>query len=120
MLEDTLEFLTVLRTATEKGIVTWRVVDNDERDLFEASVDGQEITVERLMLREPDDVGGEHAFVRVVGLKVWEVFARGTQGYDIVMSMLGVNILGWKQGAEGYGKSLKMATSRIRNLLPED
>ena len=120
MLEDTLEFLTVLRTATEKGIVTWRIVDNDERDLFEASVDGQEITVELLMLRGPDDMGGERAFVRVVGLKVWEVFARGTQGYDIVMSMLCLNIFGWKQGAEGHGKSLKRATSRIRDLLPKD
>jgi hypothetical protein len=116
-LDDRLAFLEALQIATEQGAVTWRMVEDDERDLYEASVDGEAITVERLMLHSPRDGGGERVFVRVVGLKVWEVFAIGTVGYDMVMSMLSVNIFGWKDGHDGHIKSLRKATVRVRALL---
>lgn len=121
MLEDALEFLRALHTATECGAVTWRIAGDDDRHLFEASVDGESITVERLMLHDPvDGGGGEHAFVRVVGLKVWEVFARGTPGYDMIMSMLSLNIFGWKEGQIGHAKSIRKAIARVRAVLPNE
>jgi hypothetical protein len=117
-LADQLAFLEALRRATERGAITWRMIEDDERDMCEASVDGEAITVERLMLRGADGQGSERVFVRLVGMNLWEVFAIGTEGYERIMSMLGLSILGWKDGQDGHAKSLRNATGRVRALLP--
>src|SRR5689334_14145659 len=117
MLDESLAFLDALYEATRRGVVTWRMVPNEPCDLFEASVDGETVTIELLMLYELDSTTGERAFVRIVGLKTWEVFARGTAGYDTVLRMLSLNISGWSEGQAGAKKSLQRALARVRALL---
>lgn len=114
MLAASLTFISALFEATRCGALSWRMRSDDDRDLFEASVADELVTVEILYL--PGTSGSERAFVRVIGLNAWEVFARGSDGYDVVMRMLALNIPGWSDGQAGYEKALERATARIRAL----
>jgi hypothetical protein len=114
MSKASLAFVSALLDATRSGALTWRIGSDDDRDLFEAPVADELVTVEILYL--PGASGSERAFVRVVGLKTWEVFARGSDGYDLVMGMLALNIPGWADGQVGNEKALELATARIRAL----
>jgi len=116
MSEASLTFVAALLEATRSGALTWQIRSDDDRDLFEASVADELVTVEILYLSGTS--GSERAFVRVVGLKTWEVFARGTNGYDLIMRMLALNIPGWSDGQVGNEKALERATARIRGLGP--
>jgi hypothetical protein len=59
MLERTLAFVSALLGATRSGALTWRISANDDRDLFEAFVDDESISVEILYL--PALSGSERA-----------------------------------------------------------
>jgi hypothetical protein len=115
VLEKSLAFLAALFEATRSGALTWRIASDDDHDLFETSVADEHVTVEILHL--PGSSGSERAFVRIVGLKTWEVFARGTEGYDTVMRMLTLSIPAWAEGSAGSARQLERATDRIRQLI---
>jgi hypothetical protein len=114
--EAQIEFLESLHEASRLNVIAWRIVDDDDRDAFKATVDGGTIEVELLYLPGPPGGGSERAFARVSGLKTYFTYAVGTRGYDIIMGMLRFHIHGWTEGAAGAIKSLNRATSRVRAL----
>jgi hypothetical protein len=115
LVEKSLALMTALFDATLAGALTWRMTADGDRDLFEALVDDEQITLEILSLQ--GTLGSERAFVRFVGLKAWEVFARGTEGYELAMRMLAVNVPGWAEGMSASEKRLERATNRVRQLI---
>ena len=117
--EAQIEFLESLHEASRRNIITWRIVEDDDRDAFAATVDGETLEVELLYVPGAPGCGSERGFVRVTGLKTYFTYAVGTRGYDLIMSMLSLHILGWAQGTAGGLKSLARATQRLRALLKQ-
>ncbi len=117
--EAQIEFLEALHEASRRNVITWRIVEDDERDAFAATVDGETLEVELLYVPGASGSGSERGFVRMSGLKTYFTYAVGTRGYAIVMSMLSLHIFGWAEGTAGGLKSLARATARVRALLQE-
>jgi len=114
-----IEFLESLHDASRRNVITWRIVEDDDRDAFEATVDGETLEVELLYVPGAPGCGSERGFLRVSGLKTYFTYAVGTRGYEIIMSMLSLHIHGWTEGAAGSLKSLARATQRVRALLQQ-
>ena len=112
-----IQFLEALGEASRRKVILWRNVDDDNRDAFEADVDGQKIEVDLLYLPSGSGKGSERALVRVNGLKTWFTYAVGTRGYDLVMSMLASQFSTWASGTAGALKHLEHATKKIQALL---
>jgi hypothetical protein len=115
--EAQINFLESLHEASRNNVITWRIVDDDDRDAFAATVDGETLEVELLYVPGAPGHGSERGFVRVSGLKTYFTYAVGTRGYDIIMSMLSLHIFGWAEGTAGGLRSLARATQRVRALL---
>ncbi|HXI54193.1 MAG TPA: hypothetical protein VNH84_21925 [Candidatus Saccharimonadales bacterium] len=117
--EAQIEFLESLHEASRRNVITWRIAEGDDRDAFEATVDGETLEVELLYVPGASGRGTERGFVRVSGLKTYFTYAVGTRGYDIIMSMLSLHIHGWAEGTAGSLKRLARATARVRALLQQ-
>lgn len=117
--EAQIEFLQSLHEASRQNVITWRILEDDERDAFEATVDGETLKVELLYVSGAPGRGSERGFVRVSGLEICFTYAVGTPAYNIIMSMLSLHIHGWAEGTAGSLKGLVRATQRIRALLKQ-
>ena len=119
MTHHTHDLVETLLLATREGRLRWRTEFDDlERDTFCADVGDDRIQIELLLLPPLIKTeGSERAFVRVTGLKLWEVFARGTYEYDQIMEMLSLNVDGWDRGGEARARSIRRAIERV-NALP--
>ena len=117
--EAQIQFLESLHEASRQNVITWRIIEDDDRDAFEATVDGETLEVELLYVPGAPGRGSERGFVRVSGLKTYFTYAVGTRGYDIILSMLSLHIHGWADGTAGSLKSLARATQRVRALLQQ-
>ena len=117
--EAQIEFLESLHEASRRNVITWRKVEDDDRDAFEATVDGETLEVELLYVPGAPGRGSERGFVRVSGLKTYFTYAVGTRGHEIIMSMLSLHIHGWADGTASGLKSLSRATQRVRALLQQ-
>jgi hypothetical protein len=115
--EAQIQFLETLYEATRLERLAWSSVEDDGRDAFVATVDGEAVEVELLYVPVTPGKGSERAFVRVSGLKTWFTCAVGTRGYDLVMSMLSLQVFGWSGGTAGSLKQLARATERVRALF---
>jgi hypothetical protein len=117
--EAQIEFLESLHEATRQNVITWRIVEDDDRDAWEAAVDGETLEVELLYVQGAPGRGSLGGFLRVSGLKTDFTYAIGTRGYDIIMAMLSLHIFGWSEGNAGSLKRLAHATQRVRLLLQQ-
>jgi hypothetical protein len=117
--EAQIEFLESLHEASRRNVITWRIVNDDDRDAFEGTVDGETLEVELLYIPGAPGRGSERGFVRVRGLKTYFTYAVGTRGYEIIMSMLSLHIHGWAEGTAGSLKRLARGTQRVRALLEQ-
>lgn len=117
--EAQIEFLESLHDASSRNVITWHIVEDDDRDAFEAAVDGETLEVELLYVPGACRHGSERGFVRVSGLKTYFTYAVGTRGYGIIMGMLSLHIPGWGEGTAGGLKSLTRATQTVRALLQQ-
>jgi len=117
--EAQIDLLESLHEASRRNVITWRIVEDDNRDAFEATVDGERLEVELLYVPGAPNRGSERGFVRVSGLKTYFTYAVGTCGYEVIMSMLSLHIHGWAEGVAGSLKSLARATQTVRALLQQ-
>ncbi len=117
--EAQIEFLESLHEASRRNVLKWRMVEDDDRDAFVTTVDGETLEMELLYVSGAPDRGSERGFMRVSGLKTYFTCAVGTRGYDIIMSMLSFHIFGWEEGTAGGLKSLARAIQKVRALLQQ-
>lgn len=118
MLDDKqIQLLEILHEATRRNLINWHTIEDDERDVYGAFVDGEEIVVEILCIPIIVDQGAERGFVRFSGFKTYFTYAVGTRGYNLIMNMLSMQIFGWVEGTESALKRLTQATGKIQTLL---
>ena len=111
-------FIKALHEATERKLVAWvRHLDDDDREIFHPVADGERVEVELIYF--PVATGGVHERVlaRVSGLKTYFSVAVGTDAYDVILSMLSMNVFGWQEGRRGALSQLRRATERVSRLV---
>jgi hypothetical protein len=87
-----------LHQATDRRFVTWMIVPNDNRDIFQALVDGEPVMVEFISFAVAAEGAYERVLARVTGLKTEIQVAVGTEAYDLIASMLSLNIRAGTKG----------------------
>ena len=112
-----IQFLEALYEATENHKIVWSIVEDEDRDLFHATLDGESINIELVYFEVATGGTFERLLAIISGLKVYIRASVGTPAYDIVSSMLSKNIPSWSQGRKGGINSLSKATSRINRFL---
>ena len=117
MNEAEIIFLRSLLEATEKKRITWSMIPDDDREQFQAIVDGDIVEIELVYFEVA--TGGVYEIIIAIisGMKVYIRAAVGTPAYDIVSEMLSISIEAWDQ--EGGMKRLTKATARIKKLLED-
>lgn len=107
-----LAFVEALRDATVGNHIVWTSVADDDREIYQAEIDGDIVKVEFVYF--PVAVGGvfEKVLANVSGMKTYFQVATGTPAYHALRDMV-VPQQSHKSGV----KSLARATTRVRRLL---
>jgi hypothetical protein len=112
-----IRFLEALHVATERNLISWKKTLDDDRDVFEAEVDGEVIAVELVYFRVASGETCERVLARVAGMKTHFHVALGTKAYDLISGMLSMQVEGWDKGrADGLSR-LEKATARVESLV---
>ena len=107
-------FLKKLLEATKKGIIQWKIEKNDNEEIFVAKFDDTAFFIEIIYLPlKPDGKGSERSLVRIYSNKLYETFAIGTEGYELIMAMLEQNISDWKEAKISYDKKILALTKML-------
>jgi hypothetical protein len=116
MQEAELRFLSALLEATRQNLMTWSLVEDDDRAIYHAVVGTDSIAVE-LVYVPTAGKSSERLLARVSGLGVYFHAAVGTRAYHVISEMLSLQIFGWADGRAGALKSLATATAQVNGLL---
>src|SRR4051812_15850459 len=119
MHDAAIRFLEALHLATARNLVSWKRVPDDDRDIFEAEVDGDVVRVELVYFQEASGQSFERVLARVTGLKTYFHVAIGTEAYDLISSMLSMHVAGWDHGRAESVSRLDQATARVSGLTGE-
>jgi hypothetical protein len=114
-LEETL--LSSLHEATHQKLISWQIVQNDNRVVFSTQIKDAPLQIEFVYF--PTSVGETHEelLTRVSGLGIYFSVADGTRSHDIIQSMLSMQIFGWAEGRLDSIKKLQSANSKVQKLL---
>lgn len=119
MREAQLRFLSALHEATRRGAIRWRLVDDDDRDIYRAAIKEAHVDIEFVYVMVAGGECAERYVARVSGLGSYFQVAIGTEGYETIESMLCLQVFGWEEGHAGALKALDRATSRVVALVSE-
>lgn len=110
-------FLSSLHEATRQKLISWHIMKNDNREIFAAQIEGAVLQIEFVYF--PQSVGDVHERVltRVSGLGTYFNVSMGTRSYDIINSMLSMQIFGWSEGRLSGIEKLRSANSKIQSLF---
>lgn len=108
-----IEILNLLLEATRKKCMNWKVIDDPERDLFSSEIGNDSFQIELINLQRAGENCCERALARIQGQKIYQTYAIGTKGYDLLVSILRENIFGWKEGFEGAISDLTKMKRRL-------
>ncbi len=114
-----LQFLEALYEATANNKIIWAIVDDDNREIFQTTIDSEVVQIEFIYFKDSTGETSESLIAIVSGLKVYIRTSVGTPAYNIVTNMLSINIIGWSQGLEKSKASLTKAASRVRKLVSD-
>jgi hypothetical protein len=114
-LEET--FLTSLYEATRHGVISWEIIQNDNRTIFSAQAQDKSVQIEFVYFPTASNDTYEHILTRVTGLGLYFSVMEGTRSFDIINSMLSIQIFGWSKGRLDGIKKLKSANAKIQKLL---
>jgi hypothetical protein len=114
-LEET--FLSSLHDATHQKLISWQIIQNDNRVVFSTQIKDAPLQIEFVYF--PTSVGETHEelLTRVSGLGFYFSVADGTRSHDIIQSMLSMQIFGWAEGRLDGIKKLQSANSKVQKLL---
>ena len=114
-----IEILNLLLNATRNKMMAWKIVEDSENDLFSSEIGTDSFEIELISLQRSDGNTCERALARIQGRKIYQTYAIGTTGYDLLLSMLRENIFGWKEGSEGSDREMMKLKKRIEKVITE-
>jgi len=117
MREAQMRFLNALLAATRQRLIGWSVAEDDDRNIYNATIGNDSVMVEFVSV-PTGGTSGERMLARVSGMGVYFQAALGTEMYDIIEEMLSLQIFGWSEGRSSGLRSLAKATARIEQLGP--
>lgn len=112
-----IEILKLLLEATRKKMMVWKIIENDESDLFSSVIGIDSFEIELINLIRAEKSICEKALARIQGRKIYQTYAIGTEGYELLLLILRENILGWKDGSEGANGELIKLKKRLETTI---
>ena len=107
-----------LLEATKKGLLEWKIDDQSENEeKFIGNLYDRTFTIEIIYLPRSDGKGNERSLVRISNNKLYETFAIGTKGYELIFEMLQENILSWKEAKISHEKDISALTKILSEKL---
>ena len=109
-----LALVEALRAATDRGLVSWASVPDDDRDTWVAEIGGEVVRVEFVSF--PVAVGGssKNVLATLSGMKTQFQMTAGTPAFQILRDMLKP-----QQLRENEFKGLTKATAQLRRLIED-
>jgi hypothetical protein len=110
-------FLSSLHEATRQKLISWHIVQNDNREIFATQIEDAVLQIEFVYF--PQSIGDVHERIltRVRGLGTYFSVSMGTRSYDTINSMLSMQILGWSEGRLSGIEKLRSANSKVQSLF---
>ena len=96
-----------LLEATKKRLLKWKIDEQSEKEgKFIGNLVDKTFNIEIIYLPRSDGQGSERSLVRISNNKLYETFAIGTRGYELILEMLNKNIFGWKKSKASHEKDI--------------
>lgn len=114
-----IEILNLLHEATLKKMMVWKIVEDSESDLFSSEIGVDSFQIELINLQRAGESTCERALARIQGRKIYQTYAIGTKGYELLLLILRENIFGWKEGSEGANLELIKLRKRLETEITE-
>jgi hypothetical protein len=114
-----IEILYLLLQATRNKMMVWKFVEDSENDLFSSEIGTDSFEIELINLQKAGESTCERALARIQGRKIYQTYAIGTKGFDLLLLILRENIFGWKEGSEGAARELIKLRKRLETKITE-
>lgn len=120
MIETTdIAILNLLFEATRNKLMVWKIVEDNENELFSSGIGTDTFEIELINLQRAGESICERALARIQGRKIYQTYAIGTKGYELLLLILSENIFGWKKGSEGAKGDLAKLRKRLETIITE-
>ena len=114
-----IKILQLLLKATREAMMTWSNVDDDSVDMFSSRLGNDSFEIELIHLQRSDETVCERALARIQSKKIYQTYAIGTEGFDLITTMLSETIFGWKEGSQNAEIELTKLKNRIETKITE-
>jgi hypothetical protein len=112
--EAELAFVEALYDATNLGHITWAILPDDERDIYQSEIDGEVLQIEFMYFPLATGDCAERVIATVSGMKTYFQVAVGTPAYHMLKHMLSL-----EQARDHSIHNLTRATSRIQTITED-
>jgi hypothetical protein len=112
-----LEFIRRLSLLTEQQKCRWVQTGSDA---FEGRLADQVISAEFIHFARTDEMGADRTMVRLTGFRMVLDYCIGTEGYDLVCTMLAYGDPGWVEHRALFAKRLEQAEAFLQALADND
>ena len=99
--------------------MAWQIVENSENDLFSSEIGSDSFEIELINLQRVGEITCERALARIQGMNIYQTYAVGTKGYELLLLILGENIFGWKEGSKESESKLIKLRKRLATRITE-
>jgi hypothetical protein len=118
MQEMKTEFLRLLHSASEAGIVNWKLVKdevrdpNEDRTIYQGFIGDEPIEIELVSFQVAYEKSYEVLLARIIGLKAYIEVGVGTEGFTLVTEMIA-----HPKSVDASKKHMKTAVEKVQQLL---
>ncbi|MCC5848115.1 MAG: hypothetical protein JJU29_08475 [Verrucomicrobia bacterium] len=109
--------LKLLLKATQNKIMAWEIVDDDNSDRFSSKLGEDSFEIELIYMQRSCGRASERSLVEIQGSGICETYSIGTDGYNLLIRMLGENIFGWKEGLDKSETRMLKLQKRIQSTI---